>query len=117
MSRVNYVKSARKDNKALGIKKGDEYWWWQDGFRGPKRVSKTPPSRAETASSDYYRQLYAIVDDLTDALPGESVDDIKSMCEDAANYLRELAAEQEEKLDNMPDGLREGDTGQLLEER
>jgi hypothetical protein len=31
--------------------------------------------------------------------------------------IRELGEEQGEKFDNMPEGLQQGDTGQLLEER
>ena len=34
-----------------------------------------------------------------------------------AEALRELGSEQQEKYDNMPEGLQQGDTGQMLEER
>ncbi len=44
-------------------------------------------------------------------------DTLKDSVEDIAQRLRDLADECTEKHDNMPEGLQQGDSGQLLEER
>lgn len=113
MPRVHFVKKARKNQKAHGIKKGDSYYWWAFRF-GPKMVSKTPPKRQQLTRSDFLISLY----DLEDRIEGLQADDtlsgeVESIIED----IRALAEEQEEKKSNMPEGLQEGDTGQLLDER
>jgi DNA repair ATPase RecN len=43
----------------------------------------------------------------------EDVDGVRSVLEE----IRTLGEEQQEKLENMPEGLQQGDTGQLLQER
>lgn len=111
MPRVHFVKSARKDNPVA--KKGESYYWWKPriGGRGAgKRYSKDYPKPSQTTTSEFMSRVYAAQESL-------------AVCEDAeamkavAEEIRELGQEQSDKLDNMPDGLREGDTGQLLEER
>jgi len=62
--------------------------------------------------------MYAIEDDVIGNLNlYVTVDDLKQEVDDAASQIRELGEEQEGKLDNMPDGLREGPTGEMLQNR
>lgn len=120
MPQVHFVKKARKANKAHGIKKGDSYYWWKNrapGARsGVKRISKTRPRPSQTTGNPFMSQVYAIQESMDDCHP-ESLADIESQRDGWVEEIRALAEETEEKLNNMPDGLREGDTGQMLQER
>jgi hypothetical protein len=49
MTKAHYVKAA-KDYPEIGVKKGEMYYWWKH-FRGPRRMSKEPPTVAQTAGS------------------------------------------------------------------
>jgi hypothetical protein len=44
-------------------------------------------------------------------------DDLASRRDDIVSDLESVKDETDEKFNNMPDGLQQGDTGQLLEER
>lgn len=112
MPRANFVKAARKDNPVA--KKGESYWWWKPmvgGRGGAKRYSKERPTRSQLTQSEFLSQLYGIED--------EQIGNAKepSDLRDAAEALRELGQEEQGKYDNMPDGLQQGDTGQMIEER
>lgn len=112
MAKVHFVKSARKDNPVA--KKGESYYWWKPmvgGRGGAKRFSKEYPSRSQTTQSEFLSSLYGIEDgSMKDA---QTPEDFKAVAEE----LRELGQEQQDKYDNMPEGLQQGDTGQVLEER
>jgi hypothetical protein len=112
MARVTFVKSARKDNPVA--KKGESYYWWKPmvgGRGGAKRYSKERPSRSQLTQSEFLSTLYDIEDgSMSEA---QSPEDFRGVAE----ALRELGQEQQDKYDNMPEGLQQGDTGQMLEER
>ena len=65
--------------------------------------------------------MYDIQDSISAALDdfrsGGEADDLASALNDAAEQLRELGQECQDKFDNIPEGLQQGDTGQLLENR
>lgn len=112
MAKVHFVKAARKDNPVA--KAGESYYWWKPmvgGRGGAKRYSKERPSRSQLTQSDFLSSLYGIEDG--DMANAQSPEDFRGVAE----ALRELGQEQQEKYDNMPDGLQQGDTGQMLEER
>lgn len=112
MPRVHH-RRARKDYPDQGIQKGDLYYYtkMKTGPRSSRVLrSKTPFKRSQLTNSDYLGELYEIEDDLA-ALA--SVDDAN----DIAERFRNLGQEQQDKLDNMPEGLQEGDTGQMIQER
>jgi hypothetical protein len=114
MPRVTHVKSARKANPRYGIEVGDSYYHWAfmvGGRGGPKICSKTAPTRSQLTQSDFMGQAYSLADD---AFPGcQDADALRGLAEE----VRTLGEEQTEKFDNMPEGLQQGDSGQLLEER
>jgi len=121
---VIHVKKARKENKAAGIKVSDQYWIWshQVGGRFVKQYFKTQPKRSQTTSSDFQAQAYdledtliALVDDVRKKIT--FIDDIQGDLQALADEVRQLGAEQTEKRDNMPQGLQEGPTGEMLQER
>lgn len=129
MARVTHVEHARKAQDpctkcGVAIQAGDTYRWWKFRF-GPKHVRCGKPDCAPRASdltqSDFYSTLFDLGDRLQAALEdfrnGGIADDLSSELTDIASDLRSLGEECQEKYDNMPDGLQQGDTGQLLQTR
>ena len=113
MPKVTHVKSARRALPQYKIEVGDSYYHWgtKSGGRFVKRYSKTQPTRSQLTNSEFLGQLYEIYDTQIPAC--ETPDDLR----EAAQAVRDLGEEQRGKYDNMPDGLQQGDTGQLLESR
>lgn len=114
MARAHFVKKARKNNSA--VKKGESYWWWSFRF-GPKHYSKTPPKPSQLTQSDYLSQFYACQEQFEELGSGNAPEGLADALRELGSGIEELGAEQEGKVDNMPDGLQEGDTGELLRQR
>lgn len=113
MARATFVKKARKDIPSAGIKAGESYYWWKFKRSG-KQFSKTQPKRSQLTQSAFYAALYDLQDEIGDA-PAD--DSLGSFAEDIASRLREIGEECQSSLDNMPEGLQQGPTGELLQER
>src|SRR5215471_803723 len=113
MPRVTHVKAARKAIPHAGIEVGQSYYWWAFRFGG-KRYSKTYPEPQQLTQSEYQIALYDISDDIAGLSADSSLPDDVA---DIAERYRELAQECQDKLDNMPEGLQQGATGELLQER
>lgn len=112
MARVHHRK-ARKDYPDNGIKKGDMYYFCQikTGPRSSRIIRQIQPlTRSQKTSSEYLIQLYDWEDSKNAC---SNMEDAEQM----ASEIRELGEETEEKFYNMPEGLQQGDTGCLLEER
>lgn len=112
MPRVHHVKAA-KDYPAQGITKGEQYYTWKIklAYGGITYRSKTYPRPSQLTRSSF---LGAIGDLQHDGFDGiEDADGLRAIAE----QLREIGGEEQEKFDNMPDGLQQGPTGELLEER
>lgn len=117
MARATHVKKAHKDYPEQGIKKGDEYWHWafMQGGRGGRIIrSKTKPRRSQLTQSSFKSQLYDIQDG---AEKPDCVDDLEMLRDSLRDDLSSLKDEVEGNLDNMPDGLKEGDSGQMIQTR
>lgn len=115
MAKPTFVKCARKDIPNASIKAGESYYWWKFRFGG-KHYSKTKPSRSQLTQSDFYAQIF----DIEDNTIGEAAadDSLASTRDDVVSQLEDLKSECEEKLENMPDNLRESSSsGELLQER
>jgi hypothetical protein len=113
MTRTHYVKKALKDNPVC--KKGESYYWWKFR-RGSKQYSLTPPKPAQLTQSEFL----SAVEGLRERIGGIDGADLAAAridVEDIAGEIRELGEEQGEKLSNMPDGLQQGPTGELLNGR
>lgn len=122
MARATFVKAAAKDYPQHGIKKGESYYWWkfmQGGRGGPKRFSKTAPRRSQLTQSQFYGTLWDLEDQLGElkASGYESVADLESDLESIKGDLESLSSDTQDKFNNMPDGLQQGDSGRLLETR
>ena len=118
MPQVHFVKSARKTNRALGIKKGDSYYWWKNRLpgqkAGTKRVSFSRPKPSQVCGNPFTSQVLAFAEQLEALVAEEGLADA---IEAIASDIRQLADEQQEKYDNMPESLQSGPTGELLQER
>lgn len=120
MPRVHFVKKARVAKAKHGIKKGDSYYWWKTRMKGSKsgvmHYSKTQPRPSQLTMSEFYGAVYAAQESVEDAdysVPSEMADVLRA----AAQEIREAGELCDEKFNNMPEGLQQGDTGQLLESR
>lgn len=117
MARVKYQK-ARKDYPNAGIKKGDMYYYARikTGPYSSRQIrQKTPIRPSQMTTSDFLNQFYGLQESLQD-FKGPLAD-MPGFLEDLASQARDLGQEQQEKYDNMPDPLQQGDTGCMLEER
>lgn len=112
MARIKHVKAA-KDYPAQGIAKGEMYYYTKikTGPRSSRVMrSKTPFKRSQLTQSEYLSQLYDWEDSKAEI---GSMEDAQQFADD----IRALGEEQQEKLDNMPEGLQQGSTGEMLTER
>lgn len=104
MARVHYVKKARKTVKALGIKKGQPYYWWKFRFGG-KRVSLTPPRQSRLTQSEYLSAIYGAEETVEDALSAfvhadeGDTDDFEGSRSDVVDALNEAKSAVEEQRD------------------
>lgn len=105
------------ETDTLFCKKGDTYFAWgmMIGGRGVQRKSLTRPTRSQLTNSDFLGQIYDLEDNAD--FSGESPEDLQAVRDDLVSSLESLADEQDDKYSNMPDGLQQGDTGQLIEAR
>lgn len=125
MPRVHHVKKARVARKEYGIKVGDSYYWWKTRMKGQRdgrmHYSKTRPRPSQLTMSEYLGTAYGIQEGIEDECQTVATkDDVNAFADtlrSAADEVRELGSAQEEKFNNMPDGLQQGDIGQLLEQR
>jgi hypothetical protein len=127
--RITTVEKCRQSPGECGccgtkIKTGEAYRWWKFRYSG-KFVRcfnpKCAPKPSQLISNPFQSALATIGEDIAGAI-GEARNQVDptiaiSAVRDAAELLRDLGSEQQEKLDNMPEGLQQGDTGQLLENR
>lgn len=113
MARLMYRK-ARKDYPAQGIKRGDMYYFAQikTGPRSSRTIrSLTKPRPSQLTVSEFNGWL----GDLQE-LELPAIEEIECLSA-VAETIREFGEEQQSKLYNMPEGLQQGSTGELLEER
>lgn len=118
MPKVKYVKS-RKDYPQYDISKGEMYYVWaiktQRG--GITLRSKTPPRQSQLTLSEYKSAAWELVERLEDFQKPSDIRDLVSFRDELVSDAENLRDEQQEKLDNMPEGLQQGDTGSMIQER
>lgn len=124
--RVNIVKSARQDQGKCGkcgalLNKGTSYIWWKFRYSGRhKRCTSSDcyPKPSELVNSPWLSSCMATQEvfesDVADAADPSA---LAEACNSAAESIREQGEEAQGSHDNMPEGLQEGDTGQLLQSR
>lgn len=109
MTRLHYVKKARKTKRGTCVKKGLGYFWWQFA-RCPKQYSLVRPKRsAYQTRSDYLRTLMDLEDGCKlHLLVGDwpewdssCVDAFRESIAEVVGSVRELGASQKEKYEAM----------------
>ena len=108
---------ARKEYKCSKcgevIKKGDQYWKGIPFRRSPIiRCLKCGIYRWECSSSEYNQNVGRVCDCWQ-----EDYELGEDTAQEIADELSNIQDECQDSLDNMPESLQEGDTGQLLQER
>lgn len=110
---------ARKDFPESGIVAGQTYYQWghRIGSRFVTYRSLTPPTRQQLTQFEFMISVYDL-DDRLQALSAESsFEDIRSEVESICEAINSLGEEQDEKYSNMPEGLQQSSSGELLQER
>lgn len=118
MPRVNTIQKCRKSPGPCGrcgkpINPGDPYRYWEFRFGGKHVRCLAPecsPRPRDLTQSDFWIEVYDIQDELQAA---NSPEDVQSVID----RIRDHASEQEDKLTNMPEGLQQAPTGELLQGR
>lgn len=107
MPRVHFVKSARKAQKAHGIKKGDSYYWWKFRYGG-KRVSKTMPRSSQLTQSEFLGEMYSIQEEFDDISRDGSPSDVASEINACAERIDEVVSTLEDKQSNLENAFPSG---------
>lgn len=120
--KVHTIKAARKNYPAEGIKKGDTYYKWSiktGPASGIVYRSNTYPKPSELTGSPFQRSLLEIQERIgtIDAEGYETAEDFSSDIEGIISDIEALRDETQGSLENMPEGLQQGDVGQMLQER
>lgn len=117
MGKVSIINKSRKEFKCNKCGKvipaGSKYYKGEINF-GPTivRCEECKLESWEVTTSDYQLSVGQIVYRWRDDYNLE-----EGVNEDIASALEEIRDDLQDKLDNMPEGLQEGDVGQLLQER
>lgn len=122
MPKVTQVKKARTDRGPCSkcgceIKKGDAYLYWAFAFRPETRRCAKPECRPKPQDLTQSEFTIAVLNLQEETFDGDTIEDLESAKDDMVSDLEALRDEQEEKKGNMPEGLQESSTGELLQER
>jgi hypothetical protein len=131
MPKAIFVKKAQKPNGVVSQEDidrannpkepGDEtaasYWHWsmKTTYGSVKRQSKRRPRPSQMTLSEFWGNVLSLQEEAEDASP--DFDDLESWRDEIAGRAREIGEECREKFENMPEGLQQGSTGELLEQR
>lgn len=123
MPKIHTVAKAQKDYPEAGIVRGDTYYWYKQkimsggGWHSKLTRTKTMPAPGSITQSPYQQ----VVNELQKVSYGfqnaDTFEELDSMRVDLVGELEALRDEQQEKLDNLPESLQSGPTGELLQER
>jgi len=106
-------RTARKDYPDAGIKRGDTYYYTslklQRGGIIKRSLLPFKPSQLTTST---FKSGWLSTQESFDA-SSKDADDIRAAAED----IRGLGEDAQGSFDNMPEGLQQGDTGQMIENR
>lgn len=122
MPRVTKVDKCRKSPGKCSkcgaeIKVGSPYVWWQFAYSEKTIRCASPacaPKPQDLTRSEFWSAIYRIQET---QFEGDCPSDLESAVEDIKSDLDNLKSETEDKLSNMPDGLQQGSTGEMLQER
>lgn len=121
MPKVTFVKAARKAIPEADIAKGESYYWWKFRHGGLHR-SKTPPKPSQLTQSSFLstvRDIQERAENIASSLRSGDItcSDAYSELQDLAQEVRDAGDEAQSSLDNMPESLQQGPTGEMLQTR
>ena len=118
MPKVNKIERAGKDYPQFGIKKGEPHYVWSIKMQrgGIVRRSKTYPRPSQLTLSEYKVQAHLLNERIED-FDSDVVADIEAFRDELVEEAGNLRDEQQEKLDAMPEGLQQSQTGEIIQER
>ncbi len=103
------------DNDEILINVGESYYTWCF-YGGQPIYSKTQPRQSQLTNNQFKQELYTIQESVEDFSP-EDTDDVSVFVEELISNLENLRDTCQESLDNIPEQLQEGNSGQILQER
>ena len=117
MGKINVVQKSRKEHKCskcgATIAVGQKYYRGELNFAKPIiRCDKCKLESWEVTTSDYQKSVGEIVYKWRENFGVE-----EETAEQLSDELECIRDDLQDRLDNMPEGLQEGDIGQLLQER
>ena len=96
------------------ISKGEMYYRIVENFRADRiRCCNCRPERSELTGSDYYQWLYNLQDHLSEMFELDN----EGAANDVISELEDQKSELEDRLESIPEQLRDGDAGTTLQER
>lgn len=111
-------KKPADDKDTIVVNKGQEYYAWSLFGESKERISVTCPNRNQLTNNEFKLGYYAVEDRIGDLF---SQDFLESSIDDEVNEIvsdiESLKDNAQESLDNMPEQLQEGETGQMLQSR
>lgn len=106
-------RKARKDYPQNGIKAGDTYWYVKLKMqRGGRVMRSLTPFKPSQLTQSGFKSAWLSAQEGWEA-SDKDADAIRSAGEEIAS----AGEEARNSFDNMPEGLQQGDTGQMLEAR
>lgn len=119
MPKVTKIERAGKDYPEFGIKKGDTHYVWAIKMQrgGVVRRSKAYPRQSQLTMSEYKIQAHQLNEQIEDFHHDGTIQSVSSFLEELISDTENLRDEQQEKLDNMPEGLQQGSTGEMIQAR
>ena len=106
-------RKARKDYPQNGIKVGDLYWFVKLKLqRGGLTLRSLKPFKPSQLTTSEFKSAWLGAQE-----DWESSDKDPEAIRSAAEAIASAGTEAQERFDNMPEGLQQGDTGQMLENR
>lgn len=107
---AHYVKKAKKDiikDGVVIVKKGEPYWWWKF-YKQPRRISKNKPNNDQLKYGRYGRYGKPEFIERTEQFE-ETKNNLSHQTEkdDLISEVEEYRDELQQRLDNIPEQLRE----------
>ena len=114
LSRLDRTVPKDESDQVL-IAKGESYYYW--AFKnGPIHYSKTRPKQSQLTQSNYLSQIYEFSERISE-FNTDDPDELRDFIDNLKSDVENLRDETQGSLDNMPEGLKQGSTGELLQER
>jgi hypothetical protein len=114
LSKIDRTIPRDKEDK-IYINKGDSYYHWTL-FRSATQYSKYKPRQSQLTNSPFLSQIYSISEGI-EYFRCEDEFEFDDKRAEVLSELEELRDQCQESLDNMPDGLQQAPTGELLTNR